>query len=80
MVIPNHQGAVGVNVTISNANAQSDVNLIRNNKQEPLDEINEDLHEDYGQLYQKQFDNMRILTKINDDLTGLEVVSTNLRV
>ena len=77
MVIPNHQGAVGVNVTISNANAQFDVNLILNNKQEPLDEINEDLHEDYGQLYQKQFHNMRILTKINEDLTGFEVVSTN---
>ena len=77
VVIPNHQGAVRVNVTILNANAQFDVNLIRKNKQEPLDEFDEDLHEDYDQLYQKQFDNMRILTEINEDLTGFEVVSTN---
>ena len=36
--IPHHQGAIGMNVTIANANASSNVNLLRNIKQEPLDD------------------------------------------
>ena len=38
-VIPPHPGTVGMNITIANANASSNVNLIRNIKQEPLDDM-----------------------------------------
>ena len=50
-----------MNVTIANANASSNVNLIRNIKQEPLDDDEAEYYEDNAQLYKRRFENFQII-------------------